>query len=142
MMSEYFERLLPPEAKASYSVKLELLGLSNQDDSYAVSNEDKFVSDMSLWTPLEYGHIYCYFVQHPGVYTQQELMRWKSLEAYNYFHSGHVQEVKLWSVNNSSSIMKALVNPRQCSSKSAHNSWVAVKEDGTIITAHCTCMAG
>ena len=43
--------------------------------------------DMTLWTLLEYGHIFCYFVQRPGVYTQQELMQWKSLEAYNYFQS-------------------------------------------------------
>ena len=140
-MSEYFEHL-PPKAKASYSAKLKLLGLSNQDDPYAMYNQDKFVCDMNLWPPLEYGHIYCYFVQRPGVYTQQELIRWKSLEAYNYFQSGHVQEVKLWSLNSSSSILKALVNPSQRSLQNAHNSWVAVKEDGTIITAHCTCMAG
>ena len=135
-------RAFTTKAKASYSAKLKLLGLSNQDDPYAMSNQDKFVSDMNLWPPLEYGHIYCYFVQRPGVYTQQELMRWKSLEAYNYFQSGHVQEVKLWSLNSSSSILKALVNPSQRSLQNAHNSWVAVKEDGTIITAHCTCMAG
>ena len=89
MMSEYIQRL-PLVAKTSYLAKLELLGLSDKDDPYAASNEHKFKSDMSLWPPVEYGHIFCYFIQRPGVYTQQELMRWKSLEAYNYFQSGHV----------------------------------------------------
>jgi len=64
--------------------KLELLGLSAQGDPYAACNTDKFEDDMTLWPSLEYGHIFCYFVQYPGVYTQQELMQWKSLETYNY----------------------------------------------------------
>ena len=140
-MSDYVQRL-PPAAKASYLAKLELLGLSAQEDPYAACNADKFEDDMSSWPPLEYGHIFCYFVQRPGVYTQQELMQWKSLEAYNYFQSGHVREVKLWAIRRSNCILKALVNPSQRSSDNAHHSWIAVKGDGSIITAHCTCMAG
>ena len=32
-----------------------------------MSNKENFVNDMSLWPPLEYRHIYCYFVQRLGV---------------------------------------------------------------------------
>ena len=121
---------------------LSLLGLSTQEDPYAACNADKFEDDMSLWPPLEYGHIFCYFIQRPGVYTQQELMQWKSLEAYNYFDSGHVREVKIWTISSSNCVLKALVNPSQRSPDDAPHSWIAVKRDGNIITAHCSCMAG
>ena len=49
------------------------------------------VDDMTLRPPVEFGHIFCYSIQRPGVYTQQQLVQWKSLDAYNYFRSGHVQ---------------------------------------------------
>ena len=47
----------------------------------------KFVESMTLWPTVEYmyGHIFCYFVERPGVFTTMGLMNWKSLEAYNYF---------------------------------------------------------
>ena len=140
-MSDYIHRLLPA-AKASYLAKLELLGLSAQGDPYAACNADRFEDDMTLWPPLKHGHIFCYFVQRPGVYTQQELMQWKSLEAYNYFESGHVREVKIWAISNSNCVLKGLVNPSQRSPDDPHHPWIAVKGDGSIITAHCTCMAG
>ena len=51
---------------------------------------------MTKWPSVEYGHIFCYFVERPGVYTRRQLMQWKSLEAYNYFQSGHVRKVQVW----------------------------------------------
>ena len=60
-MSVYIQSLRQV-AKASYLAKLELLGLSAQEDPYAACNADKFEDDMSLWLPLECRHIFCYFV--------------------------------------------------------------------------------
>ena len=83
-----------------------------------------------------------YFViEHPGVYTRRQLLQWKSLEAYNYFTSGHVRTVKIWPLARLSIIM-AFVSPSQSSADKAHQAWVGVRHDGEIITAHCTCMAG
>ena len=105
-------------------------------------NEEKFV-DMSLWPPVKYGHIFCYLIDCPGVYTKHQLLQWKSLEAYNYFLSGHVRTVKLWVLNSASScILEATVNPSQCSPEDPHPAGVAVKSNGHIVTAHCRCMAG
>ena len=118
MMSTYFSSL-DPVARERYTKRLDVLGLKE-----------------------EYGHIFCYFVQRPGLYTQQELMQWKSLEAYNYFQSGFVRDVKLWAINHDQCILHAYVNPSMRSPEKRHDAWVAVKECGTIITAHCKCMAG
>ena len=42
----------------------------------------------------------------------------------------------------SSVFLRAKVNPSQNSPDDAHYSWIAVKPDGEVITAHCTCMEG
>ncbi len=118
-----------------------LLGLSENEDPYSSKNSMNFVDDMTKWPPVEYGHIFCYFIQRPGVYTRRQLLQWKSLESYNYFKSGHVRTVKVWQMSNCS-ILMASVNPSQSSPDKAHQAWVGVRHDGEIITAHCLCMAG
>ena len=80
-MSEQYKSL-DPAARARYLAKLQVLGLKEADDRFATWNNSKFEDNMSLWPPVEYPHLFCYFVERPGVYTQQELMQWKSLEAY------------------------------------------------------------
>ena len=91
-MSVYFESL-DDKAKARYRTKLELAGLSLQSDPYAPENQEKFQEDMTAWPPVEYGHIFAYFVRRPGVYTQDQLLSWKQMDAYNYFQSGNVRTV-------------------------------------------------
>ena len=61
-MSDYIH-CFPSAVKASDLAKLELLGLSAQEDLYAACNADKFEDDMTLWPPLEYAHIFCNVVQ-------------------------------------------------------------------------------
>jgi hypothetical protein len=139
-MSDYFKSL-DKVAQTRYVQKLALLNLKEEDDPYLHSNGCKFVDDMSLWPPVEYAHMFCYYVERPGLYTKKELMQW-SLDAYNYFKSGHVQEVKIWKVDETCSILKATVNPSQKSTDKAHRAWAAVKSTGDIIVCHCTCMAG
>ena len=71
------------------------------------------------------------------------MKQWKSLEAYNYFQSGHVRDIKLYEVPTTRScVVMGFVNPSQNAPVNAHHSWIGVKRDGTVITGHCTCMAG
>ena len=139
-MSDYFKKL-DPISKERYIERLRMLDLKESDDPYADSNNDKFKDDMTKWPPVEYGHIFCYFIERPGLYTRRQLMQWKSLDAYNYFQSGHVRPVRIWCLEHVC-ILMALVNPSQNAPDKAHNAWVATRKDGDIITVHCTCMAG
>ncbi len=84
-MSEYCKSL-EGVAKQRYTKKINLLGLQEEDEPYSERSLLKFIDDLTLWPPVEYGHIFCYFVHN----TKQELMQWKSLQAYNYFQSGLV----------------------------------------------------
>ncbi len=88
-MSEYCKSL-EGVAKQRYTKKINLLGHQEEDEPYSERSLLKFIDDLTLWPPVEYGHNICYFVERPGVYTKQELMQWKSLQAYNYFQSGLV----------------------------------------------------
>ena len=85
-------------------------------------------------------------INSEGLYTKESLRAYKSLEAYNFFHSGHVRTVYYYETKDSSSkfaVLMAKVNPSQKSANNPHEAWFIVKkEDGTIMTGHYTCMAG
>lgn len=140
-MSDYFKSLDSTDRRR-YSQKLQLIGLKEDEDPYLLQNTEKFVDNMSRWPPVEFGHIFCYYIERPGLYTKQELLQWKSLEGYNYFKSGYVRNIKIWEIDSTTCILLAKVNPSQCSADRYHTAWVAVKSTGEIVICHCTCMAG
>ena len=73
-MSSYVTSL-DPVAKDRYNEKLKLLDLSETEEPYELWKTDKFVDDMTLWPAVEYGHIFCYFVDRPGTFTKTQLMQ-------------------------------------------------------------------
>uniref|UniRef100_A0A1X7T5A1 Uncharacterized protein n=1 Tax=Amphimedon queenslandica TaxID=400682 RepID=A0A1X7T5A1_AMPQE len=87
-MSEYYKKL-DAVAHKRYLEKLQLLDLGIKDDPYSLALDAIFIDDITKWPKVEYGHIFCYFIERPGVYTKKQLLNWKSLQAYNYFFSGH-----------------------------------------------------
>ena len=144
IMSNYLQSL-DETGKSRYLENLDLIGLSEEDDPYSQQNTAYFLDCMGSRPPVEFGHIFCYFIERPGIYTKQQILQWKQLEAYNYFQSGFVRTVESWDLRNKRSgciLVRVLVNPSQRTPDQPHNPWIAVKADGQIITAHCTCMAG
>ena len=85
-MSGYFQALGETE-KVRYTEKLTWVGLSLQDDRYLPENAGKFVSGMSTWPQIEYGHIFSYFISRPGVYTQEQLPSCKHVGYLQLFSS-------------------------------------------------------
>ena len=143
-MSEYFKSL-SEEARKRYLTKLECVGLGINNDPYLPENDSKFNYNMSNWPSLEFGHIFTYYITRPGTFTQEELMSWKQMEAYNYFKSGHVRTVYCCVFGSGGGrciLLKALVNPSQKAPEKANHALVITKPDGTIVCGHCTCMAG
>ncbi len=72
-MSDYFASL-DSVARSRY---LELLGIEEKSEPYA-SDAD----DMSPWPSVDTWTLY--LIERPGFYTKQQLMQWKSLDAYSY----------------------------------------------------------
>ena len=144
MQESTYVASLDAQAKQRYSEKLSCVGLSMADDPYLSSNDDKYVNDMTTWPSIEYGHIFGYFVTRPGVYTQQELLSWKQMDAYNFFQAGYVRTVFSYQFGPGKCmvVLKARVNPSQRSPDDSRMAWIISKRGGEIVCAHCTCMAG
>jgi hypothetical protein len=80
VLSDYVERL-PSEAKKRYEEKLKYAsGSGCLPDPYAIA--DGWVDDPSTWPDLQFGDIYCYLIDTPGMFTKESLKAYKSLEAY------------------------------------------------------------
>ena len=140
--SEY-QSMLHYEAKKRYKEKLstesEIL-----PDPYSLF-EEEWIDDITKWPIIEFGDIYNYLINSTGRYTKDSLKAYKSLEAYNYFVSGHVRTVYFRESSEQSkyAILMAKVNPSQKSAANPHEAWVITcKEDGQVMSGHCTCMAG
>jgi hypothetical protein len=128
-MSSYY-KALDSIARTRYLEKLGLLGFEEKDDSYFY--RDKFEDHMAKWPPVEFSHMFCNFIERPGVYTRQQLLQWKSLDGYNYFKSGLVRKIRVWEVGSNFRLLMATVNPNQSSHEKKHLAWVAVKSSGDI----------
>ena len=98
-----------------------LLGIPLGSDPYT-SGYANFQNDITTWPPVKYGHILWYFIQRPGVCTQEQLLSWKQLDSYNYFANGYVWDLKN---SNSCKVLKASVNPSQYAPANAKSVWVA-----------------
>ena len=100
---------------------------------------------MANWPQIEFSHYFAYFITRPGVYTQEQLLSWKQLDAFNYYQEGYVRTVFSFGFSHhgkSLVMLKAKVNPSQRSPDDAHEPWIIAKFEGDIVCAHCTCMAG
>ena len=90
-MSDYYKSL-DDKAKARYKKKLEMAGLTVQNDPCAPVNHEKFKDE--IWLCVHQCTL-AYFIRRPRVYTQEQLLSWKQLDAYKYFQSGYVRTVYL-----------------------------------------------
>ena len=70
------------------------------------------------------------------------MKNWKSLEAYNQFQWGWVQKVVSLKTDDNIVVLSAKVLHSQRLNEEPLSPWVAAKINGTIICAHCNCMAG
>ena len=76
-MSKYL-KALDPIVRVIYLEKLQLVGQNENEDPYEFWKCGRFEDNMTRWPPIEYGHIFCHFVEHLGVFTKQELIKWKT----------------------------------------------------------------
>ena len=87
--SHYFYEL-EDTGKCRYTQKLVKLGGS--DDPY-LQEPSVVGKDWKSWPSVEYPDIYNYLIQTPSLYTGESLKVYKSLEAYNYYINGWIDDV-------------------------------------------------
>ena len=125
-----------------YRRKLEVLRIP---DPYAIPQE-KWKDDVAS---SGFGQIYTYLIDTPGQFTKEKLKAYKSLDAFNYYKylhdliiSGWVQAVHIYE-HGLICLMKSKVKASQQLNDKPHEAWIAVERaSGTVLSGHCTCMAG
>ena len=113
-------------------------------DPYSL-DASQWSSEESLLPDITFADITFYLIETSSEFTRDKIRAYKSLEAYNFFVSGHVNDVYIHKVAKSDfSLIKSLVLPskRQGQKETLYNVWVSLHKTGWILSANCTCMAG
>ncbi|XP_034082480.1 uncharacterized protein LOC117552907 [Gymnodraco acuticeps] len=110
-------------------------------DPYQLKKND-FSRDLSDLPAVEAMDITSYLVLHTAYYTASQMKAYKSLEAFNYFVCGWVNDLATKEALNKCRLVFARVNHSQRSGETPLKTWIVAKEDGEVVTAHCNCMAG
>jgi len=95
------------------------------------------------WPDVTYAEVYDYLVLTASFYTRDQIKAKKSLDGYNFFLNGWLNGVTVVKVDNKNNhLFLATVKHSQSVLLPPLKVWVITKQDGEVITAHCTCMAG
>ena len=145
--SKYYLEL-KGDAKKRYDDKLKLINCT--EDPYCRMESPESFSGAPIqwheWPDLMYADIYNYLILTPSLYTHEQLKSYKSLEAYNQFVNGWVSNivVTMSTATDKTKIylFTALVKHSQSLSLPSLKFWVVIKQSGTVVCAHCNCMAG
>ena len=81
---------LPETEKTSYKAKLTLSDGFALPDPFAI---EEWSDNTSKIPEVTYPDIYSYLVDTPSEFTKEKMKCYKSLEAYNFFICGHVQDI-------------------------------------------------
>ena len=142
--SEYYINELEESDKPAYEKKLTLNNGLLLPDPYSL-DASQWSSEESLLPDITFADITFYLIETPSEFTRDKICAYKSLEAYNFFVSGHVNDVYIHKVAKSDfSLIKSSVLPskRQGQKETLYNVWVSLHKTGWILSANCTCMAG
>ena len=97
----------------------------------------------SVYFCFSYPDIVVYLLHTTSFVTLEEVKNYKSLQSYKYFTSGWVLEVE-WKeyCEDSIVLVRGRVRHSFAASKPPVQPWILLGSNGTVIVAHCTCMAG
>ena len=87
---------LDAETRKCYIEKLNVVG---GVDPYTVDKHD-WRDDVDLFPAVTYVDLLIYLMHNPSLYTFESFRAYKSLEAFNYFLSGRVKELKVTEMKN------------------------------------------
>ena len=142
-LSTYAEEL-SIEDRETYAKKLTLNNETLLPDPLNI-NDNKWSSDITFLPDLSWPDIVNYVINTPSEFTKDKIKAYKSLEAYNFFVNGHVQDVfihKLEKFQFSFLKTKVLPSQRQGQKQVLYESWVAMHRTGWILCANCSCTSG
>lgn len=95
-MSNCFNNLNDDDRKA-YLKKLTLENNERLPDPYEI---ETWVEDINKFPIITWRDVTEYLIDSPSIYTKETMKAYKSLEAYDYFVCGHVQDCFFHDIGN------------------------------------------
>lgn len=143
MSSSYF-RELDELAKQRYRQKLTISGEEFPDPLDSAVLAYAFSTDARHWPRVEIGDIYVYLVEGTCFYTREQFKSYKLEDGYNLFLSGKVRKLRAFEATIDSVVIVLVTGEVEASQTLGryHQPWAVTKKEGTVLSAHCTCMAG
>ena len=132
-LCEYAEKLVG-DVKKRYQEKISEIGV----DPLLVP-QSKFSPE--CLPPVESMDLLSYLVLDTSFYTNTQFKAFRSLQAYNQMVSGFICSVQGYIVNKRY-VVRAKVRHSQRMNDPLVQLWIITNQEGTVISAHCTCMAG
>jgi hypothetical protein len=112
----------------------------NNIDPYELKRNE-WLDDLELWPAVTYVHVCMYLILTPSPFTDKDMLNYKSLDCYQNFTKGWVNNVMVKEVGEKR-IMIGRVNHSQRLNDKPLTPWVIALNDGQILSGHCDCMAG
>ncbi|KAL3861236.1 hypothetical protein ACJMK2_007284 [Sinanodonta woodiana] len=92
---------------------------------------------------VTFGDIIMYLANGTSAYTLEQFKFYKSLEAYNYLVSGWVDHVNTYKPEGCANVIVTVkFSHSQRLNAKPLEPWIIASPQGTLLSAHCTCMAG
>ena len=88
--SKYFEGL-SEEDRVHYESKLTFSTREKLPDPFILA-KDQWTSDITTLPNIGWRDVTEYLIDTPSIFTKEAMKAYKSLEAYDYFVGGHVQD--------------------------------------------------
>ncbi|KAM7287288.1 uncharacterized protein ISCGN_030979 [Ixodes scapularis] len=111
-------------------------------DPYTLRVGTNTTSDADLLPATTHVDIINYLVLSTSYISLLQMKAYKSLEAHNYFTSGWVKSLTAMRLPSKRIVVLSEVNHSQRLREAPLKAWLLADADGSVITAHCTCMAG
>ncbi|XP_049513405.1 uncharacterized protein LOC125940835 [Dermacentor silvarum] len=134
----YYAQLIG-SARARYEEKVRMC---DGVDPYTLRPGTDTTTDINALPEVTHGDIVNYLVYSSSFVTLQEMKAFKSLEAHNYFTSGWVKSLSSKRLQQGKVLLLGEVNHSLRLGDGPLKVWVLCMADGSVLTAHCTCMAG
>ena len=138
LMSAY-HKSLSGDRKKSYEEKLRDVNIT---DPYAM-RKTAFDVKPERWPKVTFADTYFYLVNSTSKFTHSQMKAYKSLDAYQFVVTGQTYDVMCRELRPELYLFFGKVRHSQSMfSKAPNKVWLTVNDDGTVVNAHCTCMAG
>ncbi|KAG0439560.1 hypothetical protein HPB47_016601 [Ixodes persulcatus] len=131
-------------ARTRYRQKLTVASEELPDPLDPDVRRHAFSTDARRWPQVEIGDVYVYLVEGVCFYSREQFKRYKLEDGYNLFLSGKVRGLRSFEAAVESDRIVLVTGEVETGQTLGryHLPWAVVKKEGTIQSAHCTCMAG